>query len=1118
MQPTGCLIALNKRTTNLNMKHTLTCIVVITLLLLGNITKAQTITVTLDSTTAFCNWNSLGCIYVSASGGTPPYTYAWSTGATTQSICGVSIGTYSLTVTDANAITATASFTNPSPAGRAVNAHFGIKPELCGQQDGAIWIDSITGTPPFNIWWSDGSGGDSLLNLVAGTYFVRISDSQGCVAIYDGGGFWGSDSIPFTIPDSTTYGFNITTHPHHCPQLGSAAVHITGGGVPPFTYAWNTTPVQTTDSARNLIGGTYQVAISDAAGCAVVRTVVINNDLPINAITTSTPEVCIMHNGTATAIPQSGVAPYTYIWNTVPPQTTVTAGSLVSGAYYVSVLDANNCMAVRYAYVGYTSPIQLNLIATDEKCHNNAGSITLSPVLGTSPYSYQWSNNQTGNSITGLSQGRYSVTVNDAAGCSVVAGAYVTDVPSFNVNITYTPTACTAPTGTATANINGSTGPYTYLWSTSPPQTGPTATGLGFGSYTCAVTDANGCVGRFAVSIPYIRTISAYLSPTSAYCNTSTGAVDATVQSGTPPFTYHWSNNQNTQDISGLTSNYYHLTVTDAGGCTTTKGVYVGKYSNVQIAASYSNASCIFTDDGSATATVLNATPPITYNWTNGQNTQTATGLTSGFYYRVYITDANGCEARSNPVTIGYNSLSCAAQVSGRVINDWDRDCALTTGDEGIPNINVQAIAGYYDFTDANGDYSFILPAGNYAINHTPPYHTFQECPVGPFVLTGLTAGSNIVNADFFDTVRTALDLWNTLNFVTDPRPGFDHQVTVTFGNHGNFTTTGALEFEYDSSETFVSSNLSPSAYVHDIANRKIYFNGIANNLLPGQQYRFNLTFNTADSVALGTDIKNCVHITPVANDVKFIDNDYCAQTPVVGSYDPNDKKVIPAGIGAQGFIKREDSLLHYTIRFQNTGTYYAQNVVILDSLDSDVDPGSIEQIVSSHPVKPDFFKNKTLAFYFNDIYLPDSLTNEPASHGFVSFYIKQKPALANGTEIKNRGAIYFDYNAPIFTNTVLNTIQTPSGIRSVATANVQLYPNPTSGLLNISFENAETGRVTLEVANLLGQKTFTKTIEATGGTNLVQLPLNNLAPGVYLLTLQSEQTKFAVKKFVIEK
>jgi hypothetical protein len=1099
------------------MKHTLISLIVITLLLLGYTSKAQTLTVTLDSTSAFCNWNSTGCIYITASGGTAPYSYTWSNGNTTQNQCGLYAGSYNLTVTDANGISGSANFSGSS-FGNVVNANFGIKPELCGQQDGAIWIDSITGTPPFNIWWSDGSAADSLQNLSAGTYYVRISDSQGCVAIYDGGGFWGSDSIPFTIPDSTTYSFNITTHPHHCPQLGSAAVHITGGGVAPFSYAWSTTPIQTTDSASNLIGGNYKVTISDAAGCEAVRTVVINNDLPINAITTNTPEVCIMRNGTATAIPQSGVAPYTYIWNTVPPQTTITASGLVSDAYYVSVLDANNCMAVRYAYVGYTSPIRLNLVTTDEQCHNDGGNITLTPVLGTSPYSYQWSNNQTGNSIAGLNQGHYSVTVSDAAGCSVVAGAYVNDVPSFNVNITYNPTSCTAPTGSATANISGSTGPYTYFWSTSPPQTGQTASGLAFGSYTCIITDVNGCIGRYSVSIPYIHTVSAYLNPTAAYCNTNTGAVDATVQSGTPPYTYRWSNNQTTEDISGLTRNYYYVTITDASGCTTTKGVYVGKYSNMQITNTHSNASCIFVNDGTATANVLNATPPLTYNWSNGQNTQTATGLTSGFNYRVYVTDANGCAANSNPVTIGYNNLSCAAQVSGRVINDWDRNCALTTGDEGIPNINVQAIAGYYDFTDANGDYSFILPAGNYAINHTPPYHTFQECPVGPIVLTGLTAGSNIINADFFDTVRIALDLWNTLNFVTDPRPGFNHQVIVNFGNHGNFVTTGAIEFEYDSSETFVSSGLPSSAYVHDIANRKIYFNGIANNLLPGQQDLFSLTFNTAATVALGTDIKNCVHITPLVNDVNFIDNDYCAQTPVVGSYDPNDKKVIPAGVGAPGFITRNDSMLHYTIRFQNTGTFYAANVLILDSLDSDVDPGSIEQIVSSHPVKADFFQNKTLAFYFDGIFLPDSLTNEPGSHGFVSFYIKHRPALAYGTQIKNRGAIYFDYNAPIFTNTVVNTIETPSNILPLATTNVLLYPNPTAGLLNVSFENPEGGKVTMEVANLLGQTTFTKTIETTGGTNLAQLPLNNLAPGVYLLTLQSEQTKFAVKKFVIEK
>src|SRR5690606_17103611 len=115
----------------------------------------------------------------------------------------------------------------------------------------------------------------------------------------------------------------------------------------------------------------------------------------------------------------------------------------------------------------------------------------------------------------------------------------------------------------------------------------------------------------------------------------------------------------------------------------------------------------------------------------------------------------------------------------------------------------------------------------------------------------------------------------------------------------------------------------------------------------------------------------------------------------------------------------RDDSVLHYKIRFQNTGTYYAENVAILDTLSEHLDPATIHGVIASHDYRIDFLHNKYLVFYFDNIFLPDSFTNEAASHGYVSFFIKQRPQLPHGTVIDNSAAIYFDYNEPIITNTV---------------------------------------------------------------------------------------------------
>ena len=239
----------------------------------------------------------------------------------------------------------------------------------------------------------------------------------------------------------------------------------------------------------------------------------------------------------------------------------------------------------------------------------------------------------------------------------------------------------------------------------------------------------------------------------------------------------------------------------------------------------------------------------------------------------------------------------------------------------------------------------------------------------------------------------------------------------------------------------------------------------------------------------------------------------------VVGSYDPNENTVTPGGRGAEGYITRADSLLHYTIRFQNTGTNYAYNVVVLDSLDTDLVWSSISRITSSHPnaLVPDYFQNKILAFYFNNIYLPDSVTNEEDSHGFVSFYIKQNPLLANGTQIKNKGAIYFDYNEPILTNEVLNTIQAPSSIGRLDNITIKVYPNPSPETLTIELNNELPSNSILSIQNIFGQTVRVQNVQLQEGKQLVILSTSEFAAGVYFVNLQNENGKYAVAKFVKE-
>lgn len=201
-----------------------------------------------------------------------------------------------------------------------------------------------------------------------------------------------------------------------------------------------------------------------------------------------------------------------------------------------------------------------------------------------------------------------------------------------------------------------------------------------------------------------------------------------------------------------------------------------------------------------------------------------------------------------------------------------------------------------------------------------------------------------------------------------------------------------------------------------------------------------------------GINMTGLVNIFPTENPNPFISTD-CREN--IGSFDPNDKNATPAGYGLEHFI-RPDTDLKYLIRFQNTGTDTAFTVVILDTLSHWLDPASVRPGAASHPLAFEILDGEVLRFTFDGIMLPDSNVNEPASHGFVQFSVKQLPALAAGTIIENTAAIYFDFNEPVITNTVFHTIgndfiRVVSDIQAAPPGfgQLEVFPNPSAGEVN---------------------------------------------------------------------
>ncbi|MEM9849537.1 MAG: T9SS type A sorting domain-containing protein, partial [Bacteroidota bacterium] len=236
-----------------------------------------------------------------------------------------------------------------------------------------------------------------------------------------------------------------------------------------------------------------------------------------------------------------------------------------------------------------------------------------------------------------------------------------------------------------------------------------------------------------------------------------------------------------------------------------------------------------------------------------------------------------------------------------------------------------------------------------------------------------------------------------------------------------------------------------------------------------------------------------------------------------IGSYDPNDKLAIPSGIGANHLIE-ENQAIEYTIRFQNTGTDTAFTVVILDTLSSTLDSSSIQLMNSSHAYQYDLLSGNIMRFRFDNILLPDSSTNEPASKGYVRFKINQQPNLSAGTLIENRAAIYFDFNEPIITNTydhivgeaLQRVVRTDQHSSSVPIATI--YPNPFSDQAVVKIRPT-TSPVTLALFDVLGVKIWEQQMDTTE----FRLKRSDLPKGLYFLSVRTASGKSELRQVVIE-
>ncbi len=616
---------------------------------------------------------------------------------------------------------------------------------------------------------------------------------------------------------------------------------------------------------------------------------------------------------------------------------------------------------------------------------------------GMPPYTYLWSNGGTGFMISELSAGMYSVTVTDADLTEITVQGEVENVTYadwYNDQIGPPQVQGWCADGT----------PYAYPWGAFTDQQGNYW--VGPGPWTFSVNGVNtppvtnDCYSSWLDPewyLPLDHPVGTTVSISYSDGNGCPGSTLVTIKAPIPEIPLQ------ILSVSGSCNGLAQGSVV----------VATGIWQEPPFGIAYYLGVAIRTSDGEFLAPECGVTGVVDAP-TNG-SLRTFSGLLPGNYELVVRPSDNSMPAQPEfsscqfvPFTIPDLGSDCGL-VSGRAFMDYNLNCTRQFSEPYVPGGIMEVLPGpYYATTNAQGFYSVSLPTGSYTIEQQSDLLD-EHCTGGPIPFA-INSGQ-ITTVNFADTSAVALDVRVTLSSGI-ARPGFQFNYGM---NVGNLTpaASGAttVTFEFDPTLTYLSATPNPSS----VSGNTITWNQA--QLTAWQQRSYTIRFQVPPDVGLlGYELVATANVSTANTDGNLDNNTATNLRTITGAYDPNDKLAYTSSGNTSEWYIGEDEWIDYTIRFQNTGTDTAFNVVITDTLPANLDPGTLVIGAASHSFSWELRDQGTLKFFFANIQLPDSNVNEPRSHGFVSFRIRPHLPLLPEAEITNIANIFFDYNPPVIT------------------------------------------------------------------------------------------------------
>ena len=776
---------------------------------------------------------------VTASGGTPNYSYQWNTTPvqSTADITGIPAGIYTVVVSDSNGCSASKNLTITASTIQAVS------------DTGRKVIGLIGGTAVTNVLRNDLMNGATLSPSQVTTSFISSTNTgitlSGADVIVAPGTPASNYTLTYQICEVLNPSVcsratvsvpvivcNLTASANYVSPIctaanGSISVSM-HGGTSPFTYQWSNGSNSPINSA--LLPGTFTLTITDVNSCTIAQSYTLNAVMrPLTLSATSVSDTCGSGKGSASVSVTSSAssAPFAYAW--ANSRNTPTITGLNQGSYPVSVTDANGCSSTANASItNYVYTFNANITSTRPICTTTNGTLQITTSGGRYPYSFRWNTGDSTSSLSSLAAGSYTVTISDANTCTVSRSQTLSvSTPVISTSASPIGDTCSAHIGRVSASVAGGTAPYNYLWSNGG--TSSVITGLGAHYYSFVATDINGCTATAGASVSNLGTaIVISGNVTQPSCYGGVGAIAVSVSGGTSGlYNLVWNNGASGYNLSSLYGGTYSLSVSGQNGCSANKNFTVTSPDSINLQYIVSPIKCDSAIGGRLTQSILTgANYPLSINWTGSNNFSSSSmnlnHLNAG-NYNFNLTDARGCTAHGSysinstgNITASYlaNNTSCPGVSNGSIQRislvpyssptfHWTGPAAYTSDSASIKNIGpgvyTLMVTEPYGCTATITDTVYSGPAASMQYHMTP-------------VKCDSALGGSLINTGATNTNTPWNISWTGPNNFTSSSTNINHLAggyyTLQFTDSRG---CGATEYFTVDSSGALSANYNPS-------------------------------------------------------------------------------------------------------------------------------------------------------------------------------------------------------------------------------------------------------------------------------------------------------------------